>query len=240
MHLELRGLTKRYGDITVLDDVTLSLPQGATLVVLGPSGGGKTTLLRLVAGFDYPSRGEVWIDGRLVSTPQRLVAPHKRAIGLLHQELALWPHMNIAEHLTFVLKGRMPGRAERQRRILSTLEQVGLEKALATFPGELSGGERQRLALARAIVHRPALLLLDEPFSNLDPPRTHMLRGLLKQLRETLRVTIMHVTHDQRDARALGDSVVLLDHGRLVQRGTLNELQRHPANAFVAEFVAND
>ena len=214
--LRLVGVTKRYGSRAVVDHVSLEVSAGETLVILGPSGGGKTTLLRLVAGLEVPDDGEVWLDGRQVARGGRnLEAPHGRRIGFVFQDLALWPHLTVRANLAFVMGSVGVAKAVWDERVKSVLALVRIDALANRYPHQLSGGEQQRAALARALVAEPRVLLLDEPFSNLDPELRQSLRAELAVLQRTLALTTIYVTHDRGDARALADRVVMMRAGRI-------------------------
>ncbi len=215
--LEYRSVTRDFGEGPVLAGVDLAVAAGERLVVVGPSGGGKTTLLRLAAGLDAPDAGAVLLEGRIVSEAGRIVVPPgERGVGMVFQELALWPHMTVRENVAFPLRARRVPRAERERRVAELLELVGLPGLADRRPAQLSGGQRQRVALARALAPAPRLLLLDEPFSSLDPELARRLRGDLVALQERLGFTLVHVTHDRGEAAELATRVARLAGGRIV------------------------
>jgi len=214
--VRLEGVTKHLGGRVVLDDVAFDVRPGEAVVLLGPSGCGKTTLLRTVAGLDAPDRGRIYLDGQLVSDGTRLlVAPHGRGIGFVFQDLALWPHLSVTQHLAFVLESLSGQTVERDERIRSALDWARLDVPGHRRPHQLSGGQQQRLALARALVGRPRVLLLDEPFSSLDTDLRHQVRHEVAQLQSRLGLTMIAVTHDPEDARVLGQRVVRMEGGRL-------------------------
>ncbi|HMC11807.1 MAG TPA: ABC transporter ATP-binding protein, partial [Pirellulaceae bacterium] len=226
--IEIRGLTKAFRDGTrALEGVDLDVQGGELLVLVGPSGSGKTTLLRLVAGLDQPTAGSVRLGGKDLAG----VPPHKRNVTLVFQNLALYSHLSVADNLAFGLNHERSN-----ERISETAKLLGIDHLLSRFPAELSGGEQQRVALGRAIVRQPAVLLLDEPLSSLDAPVRRGLRRELRRLQQQLGVPTIYVTHDQAEALALGDRIAVLDRGRLQQVGTPNEIYHRPANRFVAEF----
>ena len=214
--LDIRGVTKRRDRRAVVDAVCLSVQSGESIVIIGPSGSGKTTLLRLVAGLETPDDGELWLDGRQVSAPRQILVPaYERQLGFVFQDLALWPHMTIGQHLEFVVKGSPLDAVERQARVRDALARTRIEQMADRYPHQLSGGEQQRAALARAVVTHPRLLLLDEPLSNLDPDLRAVLRGELRRIREELTLTVLHVTHDYDGATELGDRVIRMRAGQI-------------------------
>ena len=216
--ISIRNVTKRFGTHQAIVGVSLDIAAGEVVVILGPSGSGKTTLLRLIAGLEVPDRGEVWLDGRCLAAPGRsLVPPYRRGIGFVFQDLALWPHLSVEGNLQFVLESARILRGERAAKAREVLKLVRIDQLAARFPHELSGGEQQRVALARALVGQPRVLLLDEPLSNLDPELRATLRVELAHLQRTLGITAVYVTHDREDADALGDRIVQMRDGRIVE-----------------------
>lgn len=207
----LKEVSKRFGARAAVDALSLDVAAGSTVGILGPSGGGKTTVLRLIAGLDTPDEGEIRLGGTLASSPRRLhVRPSDRNIGFVFQDLALWPHLTVAGNLLFVLASRRWPRASRNARVNEMLDLVGMRERSAEFPGHLSGGEQQRVALARALVARPDLLLLDEPLSSLDAELRTQLRSELSAIPRKLGVTLIYVTHDRSDVEAFGGTHVVL------------------------------
>jgi iron(III) transport system ATP-binding protein len=235
--LHLERLTKRYfpQDPPAVEDLTLELAKGEILALLGPSGCGKTTTLRLIAGFERPDTGTVGIGGRIMTDPMTFVPPEQREVGVVFQEYTLFPHLTVEANIAFGLQ-RL-GAQHRNRRVKEMLEMVGLAPLARRYPHELSGGQQQRVALARALAPRPSILLLDEPFSNLDTDlRTQMLREVYSILRE-LGTTAIFITHDQAEAFTVADRVAVLNQGRLEQLGRPEEIYHLPATRFVAHFV---
>jgi ABC-type sugar transport system ATPase subunit len=234
--IELRQVTRRYGSgAPALEGLDLSIPEGERVAVLGPSGSGKTTLLRLIAGLEAPDAGAVAIGGR----DMRDTPPHRRDVAMVFQTPALYPHLNVFDNLAFGLRARRVAHEERRRRVGEVAEILGLDKLLRRRTCELSGGERQRVALGRAVARRPAVLLLDEPFSSLDKPLRAALRAEVVELHSRFGSTLVHVTHDQEEALSLGRRLAVLHQGRLMQYGPPREIYERPAHRFVASFVGN-
>ena len=225
-------LTKRFGEIVAVDGVNLDVRRGEFLGVLGPSGCGKTTLLRLVAGFERPDGGGIEIEGRVVSGPRRYLAPEDRRIGMVFQESALFPHLDVAGNIGFGLRRR-----GRETRVAELVALVGLSGLQRRMPHELSGGQQQRVALARALAPDPAIIMLDEPFSSLDATLRSQLRGEVREILRTAGATTLFVTHDQAEALEISDRVAVMRAGRIEQLSTPDELYLRPANRFVAGFV---
>ena len=226
------GLTKRYGDVVAVDDVDLDVHEGEFLGVLGPSGCGKTTLLRLVAGFERPDAGGIEIGGRVVAGPRRLDPPERRRIGMVFQESALFPHLDVAGNIGFGLRSK-----DRASRVAELVALTGLAGLQRRMPHELSGGQQQRVALARALAPDPALVLLDEPFSSLDATLRAQLRGEVREILRTAGATALFVTHDQAEALEISDRVAVMRAGRMEQVSSPDELYLRPINRFVAGFV---
>lgn len=215
--LSLTNVTKRFASHQAVDGVSLEVVAGDAIVILGPSGCGKTTLLRLIAGLEIPDGGEIWLAGAQAAGAGRSLMPaHERGIGFVFQDLALWPHLTVQRNLNFVLESVKMPRADRAARALEVLKLVRIEQLSRRYPHQLSGGEQQRVALARALVGQPRVLLLDEPFSSLDPELRNALREELARLQRTLKVTTVYVTHDQGDAAILADRVIEMRAGRIV------------------------
>ncbi|MBB3313370.1 ABC-type Fe3+/spermidine/putrescine transport system ATPase subunit [Rhizobium sp. BK196] len=231
--IELLSVTKSFGQVCVVRDVNLQIPAGEFVSILGPSGCGKTTTLNMIAGFNAPSRGDIRIRGG----SQLNVPPENRNLGLVFQNYALFPHMTVAENVGFGLRMRRARRAEIHAAVEKALRSVHLNGFGARYPKELSGGQQQRVALARAIAPRPSLLLLDEPLSNLDLKLREAMRAELKEIHETLGMTFVYVTHDQEEAMAMSDRIVIMDRGAIVQQGAPGDIYRQPASRFVADFI---
>lgn len=234
--IQFRGVTKSYsGRQPAVRSVDLGIGSGELLVVLGPSGSGKTTLLRILAGLESPDTGSVWIDGRDVTR----VEPHRRDAAMVFQTPALYPHLSVFDNLAFGLRARGVRRGEVRERVGLVAAMLGIDGLLARRPSALSGGERQRVALGRAIVRRPRVLLCDEPFSSLDLPLRAALREQVAELHRRFGSTLVLVTHDQAEALMLGDRIALLDRGRLLQCGTPREIYERPVHRDVAAFVGS-
>jgi iron(III) transport system ATP-binding protein len=236
--LELARVGKRFGADrpAAVDDLTFGLDAGRILALLGPSGCGKTTTLRLIAGFETPDAGQIAIGGRVVARAgQAGVPPEERSVGVVFQDYALFPHLTVEANVAFGVSRRP--RAQRQGRVARMLELVGLAEFAGRYPHELSGGQQQRVATARALAPEPALLLLDEPFSNLDADLRAQMRDEVQKLLRTTGTTAIFVTHDQEEAFTIADEVGVLNRGRLEQLGTPETIYHHPATPFVAEFV---
>jgi len=237
--IRLSNLTKSYGgaDVAAVTGLDFAIESNCFLTLLGPSGCGKTTTLRMIAGYIKPDAGRIEIGGRLLSSPDHVVPPEERGMGMVFQNYAIWPHMSVHDNVAFGLKLRKLGRAEIARRVGEVLELVNLAGYEARLPGQLSGGQQQRVALARSIVVEPSILLLDEPLSNLDAKLRERMRVELKQLQRRTGITFIYVTHDQAEALALSDQIAVLDRGRLQQFGPPAEIYGRPANRTVADFM---
>ncbi|WP_110588276.1 ABC transporter ATP-binding protein [Microbacterium suaedae] len=231
--LRLAGLTKVLGGRTIVDDLSLSIAPGELVSLLGPSGCGKTTTLRMIAGFLAPESGSVEVAGRDV-TP---LGPERRPSAMVFQNYALWPHMTVAKNVAYPLRVARRPRREIAERVAEVLELVGLSHHAESRPARISGGEQQRASLARALVQRPQLLLLDEPLSNLDAKLRVRVREEIRDIQQRLGITTVLVTHDQDEAMAVSDRVAVMNHGRIEQVSTPGELYRAPATGFVAGFV---
>src|SRR5882724_9784505 len=235
--VELRGLTKRYGALAVVDDVSLTIAHGTLVCLLGPSGCGKTTTLRLVAGFLDPDAGTIRVGNRIVSEPGRSLPPERRNMSMIFQSYALWPHMTIAENVAYGLRVRRVERGERERRVAAILDVAHLAELAARYPHELSGGQQQRAALARALVVEPETLLLDEPLSNLDANLREEMRFEIRRLHDAYRYTTVYVTHDQSEAMTTADLIAVMNGGRIDQLGTPEDIYARPESEFVARFI---
>jgi putative spermidine/putrescine transport system ATP-binding protein len=229
------AVTKRFGEVTALDGVSMSIRQGEFMTLLGPSGCGKTTLLNLAAGFLSPDSGEVLIAGKRMND----VPTYKREIGMMFQNYALFPHMNVAGNVAYGLKVRGVPKSERDRRVEAVLALARLAGFEDRTPRQLSGGQQQRVALARALVINPTVLLLDEPFSALDKNLRASMQVELREIQRKLNVTTIFVTHDQSEALSLSDRVAVMSEGRIRQLGTPQEIYRQPCDRFVASFIGD-
>jgi ABC-type sugar transport system ATPase subunit len=233
--VSLRGLSKRFGEVTAVHPLDLDVEQGEFLVLLGPSGCGKSTVLRMIAGVADPSDGEVWIGDRRVDG----VEPADRDVAMVFQSYALYPHMTVRQNLSFGLRMRGAAREKISRKVAWASSLLGLDRLLDRRPGQLSGGQRQRVALGRAMVREPSVFLFDEPLSNLDARLRTGMRDEIAGLHRRLGTTMIFVTHDQVEAMSLGQRIAILDEGVLQQVGTPLDVYREPASLFVARFVGS-
>jgi iron(III) transport system ATP-binding protein len=235
--VELRGLTKRFGELAVVDNVSLRVDHGQLVCLLGPSGCGKTTTLRLIAGFLEPSEGEIRVGDRLVSSKARTLPPEQRNMSMIFQSYALWPHMTVAENIIYGLKLRKMDRETIARKLKEILTTTKLEPLAQRYPGELSGGQQQRVALARALIVEPETLLLDEPLSNLDANLREEMRFEIRRLHDEYRYTTVYVTHDQSEAMTTADLIAVMNAGVIDQLGTPEDIYDRPQSEFVARFI---
>jgi putative spermidine/putrescine transport system ATP-binding protein len=231
--LSIREATKTYGAVTALAGATLELAEGEFLTLLGPSGSGKTTLLMMVAGLVPPTSGEIWIDGRLAT----YAPPNKRDIGIVFQSYALFPHLTVRENIAFPLRMRRLPEAEIAREVARVLDIVQLPQMADRLPRALSGGQQQRIALARCMVYRPSIILMDEPLGALDRKLRDQMQLEIKDLHRRLGITVLYVTHDQEEAMAMSDRICLMNNGRIEQIGTPQALYFKPRSVFAAEFL---
>ncbi len=235
--LALRNLTKTYGDVTAVNQVTLEIKEGEFVSLLGPSGCGKTTTLRMIAGFIAPTEGVIEMDGEMLSSPKAIMPPERRQMSMIFQSYAIWPNMTVAENVGFGLKLRKAPAAEIKQRTMDILETVHMEHLAARYPAELSGGQQQRVALARAIVIKPQVLLLDEPLSNLDANLREEMRFEIRRLHDEFRITTVYVTHDQGEAMVTSDRIAVMNAGRIEQADDPYTLYNKPKTRFVAGFI---
>ncbi len=231
--VELRNVSKRFGEFTALQEVSLDITEGEFMTFVGPSGCGKTTCLRLIGGFDTPSTGEIWIGSKDVTFDP----PYRRDVNQVFQSYALFPHLSTYENISFGLRMKKVSPGEIKKRVDRIVEMTSLQQLVDRKPPELSGGQRQRVALARAIVCEPKVLLLDEPLSALDAKLRTQMRGELKELQKRLGITFVFVTHDQEEALLMSDRVAVMCAGRVEQIGTVDEIYYRPATRFVATFI---
>jgi iron(III) transport system ATP-binding protein len=233
--LEFIDVYKRYSPSTpwVVSGVNIKINQGELVTLLGPSGCGKTTILRMIAGLEQSSQGQICIAGQDVTS----MGPAERPVSMMFQSYALFPHLNVLDNVMYGLRMQRVPNSHAQDRALGVLEQVGLAEFAHRWPSELSGGQQQRVALARSLVIEPKILLFDEPLSNLDARLRREMRQEIRQLQQRLNLTVVYVTHDQGEAMAVSDRIVVLNHGQVEQQGSPQELYEHPANAFVARFM---
>jgi ABC-type Fe3+/spermidine/putrescine transport system ATPase subunit len=232
-HLKVERVTKTFGSVVAVDDVSFEIPRGAFATLLGPSGCGKTTTLRMIAGFYDPDRGDIVLGGRRINE----LPAHRRGTAMVFQDYALFPHMTVKDNVSYGLRLAHVGKDERERRVAETLQFVGLTGLESRWPSQLSGGQQQRVAVARALVLRPEILLLDEPLSNLDAKLRVQLRWELRTLQQRLRMTFVYVTHDQDEALTLSDWIAVMNAGKVEQAGTPWEIYYHPKTSFLADFV---
>jgi ABC-type sugar transport system ATPase subunit len=231
--LELRNLRKNFGPVEVVPGINLDVSEHEFVVLVGPSGCGKSTILRMIAGLEEPTSGDIVIDGAIVTQRE----PKDRDIAMVFQDYALYPHMTVADNMAFALRYRHVKRADIRRRVTDVARMLEIESLLQRTPRQLSGGQRQRVAMGRAIVRDPKLFLFDEPLSNLDAKLRVQMRTELRKLRVAVPTTTIYVTHDQVEAMTLADRIVILNHGRIEQIGTPEDVYETPATAFVAGFI---
>jgi spermidine/putrescine transport system ATP-binding protein len=231
--LEIRGVTRRFGDFVAVDNVSLSIEAGEFFCLLGPSGCGKTTLLRMIAGFDVPNGGSIWLDGKDMAG----VPPEGRNVHTVFQSYALFPHMTVADNVGFPLKMARAAPSEVKARVDKALEDVSLDGFAARYPNELSGGQRQRVAVARALIDRPKLLLLDEPLAALDAKLKERMQLELITLQKEVGIAFIYVTHDQQEALALAHRIAVMNRGRVEQTDEPSRIYGFPKNRFVADFI---
>jgi spermidine/putrescine transport system ATP-binding protein len=233
--IALRGLTKRFGDLAAVDDLTLDIPKGSFFALLGPSGCGKTTTLRMIGGFEEPTEGSIELAGTDVTN----VPPHKRDVNTVFQSYALFPHMTVEKNVAFGLERRRVPKADVKRRVAEALDLVELGPLARRRPTQMSGGQQQRVALARALVNRPKALLLDEPLGALDLRLRKQLQIELSHIQREVGITFVHVTHDQEEAMTMADTIAVMRDGRIDQLGSATELYDRPRTEFVANFLGS-
>jgi spermidine/putrescine transport system ATP-binding protein len=231
--IRLEGVTKRFGEMVAVDDLTLSIERGAFYALLGPSGCGKTTTLRMIGGFEDPSEGIIYLGGQAVTD----LPPYKRDVNTVFQSYALFPHLSVERNVAFGLERKKLSKSEVATRVAETLDMVQMGGLAKRRPAQLSGGQQQRVALARALVNRPRALLLDEPLGALDLRLRKQLQIELKRIQQEVGITFVHVTHDQEEAMSMADTIAVMNHGRIEQAGSAEELYERPRTAFVANFL---
>ena len=235
--ITLNEVTKSYGSVQVIRKFSSVFRDHEFVTLLGPSGCGKTTMLRMIAGFEKPTSGEILIDDAVVSGRGQFVPPNRRNIGMVFQSYAVWPHMDVFDNVAYPLKIQGLSRGEIKKRVFDILEAVHLTQYVKRLPNELSGGQQQRVALGRALVCNPRVLLLDEPLSNLDAKLRESMRFEIKDMQRRFGITVVYVTHDQTEAMAMSDRVIVFNKGAVQQMDTPTNIYRRPANQFVADFV---
>jgi iron(III) transport system ATP-binding protein len=239
-HVILRDITKRFGKVVAVDRLNLEIPRGQCISLLGPSGCGKTTTLRMLAGFEDLDEGEILVGDRVISSSFKnyYLPPEKRDFGMVFQAFAVWPHLSVFDNVAFPLQIRGLSRSETQEKATTALAYTGLLAVRDRYPNQLSGGQKQRIALARSISFSPTVMLLDEPLSNLDPKIREAMRFEIKELQQRFNFTIIYVTHDQAEAMALSDRIVVMDYGAVIQQDdTPVHVYLQPANKFVFGFI---
>lgn len=237
--VELSHLTKRYGELAVVDDISLTIEHGQLVCLLGPSGCGKTTTLRLIAGFVEPSAGEIRVGDKLISSPANTVPPERRNMSMIFQSYALWPHMTVSENIVYGLTIRKLDRDTIASKLEAILATTKLGELAQRYPGELSGGQQQRVALARALIVDPETLLLDEPLSNLDANLREEMRFEVRRLHDAYRYTTVYVTHDQSEAMTTADLICVMNAGKIEQAGSPEDIYDRPQSEFVARFIGS-
>ncbi|WP_028546302.1 ABC transporter ATP-binding protein [Paenibacillus taiwanensis] len=242
MSIQIVEVSKRFGHFQALNTLNLNIATGEFVAILGPSGCGKTTLLRMLAGFEQPTAGEIHMNQTLVASASFNLPPEKRRIGMVFQAFALWPHMNVTEHVRFPIRHHKETpaaiREKEQERITNVLQMVGLSKHSTRMPHELSGGQKQRVAIARAIAAEPSLLLMDEPLSSLDAMLRMDMRKEIQSIHRQTGTAIVYVTHDQGEALAMADRIIVMKDGHIEQVGTPQDIYLRPQTEFVAQFVS--
>lgn len=237
--IEVKHMTKKYGNVVAVNDVSLTVEEREILSLLGPSGCGKTTVLRAIAGLEDIDDGEILLDGNVITSPSKniFVSPERRLLGLVFQSYALWPHMRVRANVAYGLQVRNIPKKEVDKRVKAALETVGLTGLEDRYPSQLSGGQQQRVALARNLAYEPKVLLLDEPLSNLDQKVRDRMRGELHVLLKRIGITGVYVTHDQEEAFVMSDRIILMNDGKIVQESSPRSLYEEPDSTFAAEFI---
>ena len=237
--VRIEKLIKRFGKVEAIAGVDIHIPEGKIVTLLGPSGCGKTTTLRCLAGFENPDEGKIWIGDQLIFDSKQKInlSPQNRGMGMVFQSYAVWPHMSVFENIAFPLRIRKAPRRKIKEQVERALKMVGIEELKDRLPSEISGGQQQRVAFARAIVYEPAVLLLDEPLSNLDAKLREQMRFEILELQRKLGITTVFVTHDQEEAMVLSDEVLVMEFGKVIQRGDPEAIYFDPSNEFVADFI---
>ena len=235
--ITINKVTKSFDKVEIIKEFSEAIAEKEFVTLLGPSGCGKTTMLRMIAGFEKPSSGEILIGDDVVSSAKVFVPPEKRGIGMVFQSYAVWPHMTVFENVAYPLKVAKMSKAEIKTKVEKILESVHLAEYAQRIPSQLSGGQQQRVALGRALVSEPKLLLLDEPLSNLDAKLRESMRFEIKDIQKKFGITVVYVTHDQTEAMAMSDRIIVLNQGIIQQVAVPTEIYRQPANQFVADFV---
>src|SRR5213594_4628785 len=235
--VSIRGLSKKFAEAASVDAIDFAVERGEFICLLGPSGCGKTTTLRLLAGFLQPDAGEIRVGGKVISSAAHLVGPERRNMSMIFQSYAVWPHMTVAQNVAYGLKFKKLTKPQIEAKVTKLLGVVHLSELKDRYSAELSGGQQQRVALARALVVEPQILLMDEPLSNLAANLREEMRFEIRRLHEEFGITTLYVTHDQAEAMVISDRVAVLQHGRVVQIGTAQELFDRPRTRFVAEFI---
>lgn len=238
-YIEFKNIQKSYNNTRIIEDFNLKIEKSSFVSLLGPSGCGKTTCLRMLAGLERNDSGSIVLDETILSDQQKgvFVSTEKRKLGMVFQSYAVWPHMNVFDNVAFPLKMQKCETSEIKKRVQEILQIVELDHLEKRMPNELSGGQQQRVALARGLVMNPKALLLDEPLSNLDTKLREKMRIDIKKIQKEMDLTMIYVTHDQLEAKTMSDLVVVMNQGKIVQSGTVDEIYKNPANQFVADFI---
>jgi len=235
--IKIEALTKRYKETMAVKGVSMSIKTSEIFSILGPSGSGKTTLLRLIAGLETPDEGKILIDGEEVSSPRRVKPASTRSLSLIFQDLALWPHMTVRKNIEFVISGNGLPKRQRKERVDKVLEWMHLEAYDSRYPQQLSGGEQQRVAIARALISEPRYLLMDEPFTALDPLLIEDMKSIILKLKKEFGMAIIYITHNIEIALALADRIAVINKGTIEQIETGSEIIRKPKSNFVQQFL---